>query len=84
MLALKGKLAKVLQMDPYAGENGKYVIHSLYFDDYKNTCARENVAGEGKRFKFRIRYYGDDSGRLWLEKKRSKTAIVISESARFL
>ena len=74
MLALKGKLAEVLQMDPYAGENGKYVIHSLYFDDYKDTCARENVAGEGKRFKYRIRYYGDDSGRLWLEKKEKQNS----------
>lgn len=59
----------VLPYDAYAGENGKYEIHSLYFDDYKDTCARVNVAGEGRRFKYRIRYYGDDAGRLWLEKK---------------
>lgn len=74
LLALRGKLAKILEHDLYAGENGKYVIHSLYFDDYRNTCARENVAGEGKRFKYRIRYYGDNSGRLWLEKKEKQNS----------
>lgn len=66
-----------MQVDAYAGQNGKYVIHSLYFDDYKNTCARENVAGEGKRFKYRIRYYGDNSSRLWLEKKEKQNSYCL-------
>ncbi len=70
-------MAEILQVDAYAGQNGKYVIHSLYFDDYKNTCARENVAGEGKRFKYRIRYYGDNSGRLWLEKKEKQNSYCL-------
>lgn len=59
LLSLKERLTAMLNYDSYAGENGKYEIHSLYFDDYKDTCARVNVAGEGKRFKYRIRYYGD-------------------------
>ena len=58
-----------MEHDSYANADGKYEIHSLYFDDYKDTCARENVAGEGKRFKYRIRYYGDNTKELWLEKK---------------
>lgn len=62
-------MKNILEHDSYAGENGLYEIHSLYFDDYKDTCARENVAGEGKRFKYRIRYYGKKSEKLWLEKK---------------
>lgn len=69
MLALKQRLSAILAHDSYAGENGRYEIHSLYFDDYKDDCARENVAGEGKRFKYRIRYYGNNSDQLWLEKK---------------
>lgn len=69
LLAIKERLKAVLEYDSHAGRNGKYEIHSLYFDDYKDTCARENVAGEGKRFKYRIRYYGCDSEHLWLEKK---------------
>ena len=69
MTVLKERLVQVLEHDKYADEKGKYEIHSLYFDDYKDTCARENVAGEGIRFKYRIRYYGDNVNELWLEKK---------------
>lgn len=69
LVYLKERLASILAHDSNADENGKYEIHSLYFDDYKDTCARLNVSGEGKRFKYRIRYYGTDSRRLWLEKK---------------
>lgn len=69
MTSLKERLISVLPYDFHAGENGKYEIHSLYFEDYKDTCARVNVAGEGRRFKYRIRYYGNNSEQLWLEKK---------------
>lgn len=66
---LKERLVNVMEHDRHAGENGKYEIHSLYFDDYKDNCARENVAGERTRYKYRIRYYGNNSKELWLEKK---------------
>lgn len=69
LLAMKERLAAIMDYDSYAGESGLYEVHSLYFDDYKDTCARENVAGESKRFKYRIRYYGNASDKLWLEKK---------------
>ena len=69
LLAIKQKLTALLEYDSYAEENGKYTIHSLYFDDYKDTCAKENVAGEGRRFKYRVRYYGNNPEKLWLEKK---------------
>jgi len=75
LLALEKRLAAVMESDPFAGENGRYEIHSLYFDDYKDTCARDNVAGEGKRFKYRIRYYGSTlSEGLWLEKKEKQNS----------
>lgn len=74
LFALRQRLAAILESDPYAGENGKYEIHSLYFDDYKDSSARENIAGEGKRFKYRIRYYGKSSNKLWLEKKEKQNS----------
>lgn len=74
LFALRGKLAGILDYDVHAGEDGKYRIQSLYFDDYKDTCARDNVSGEGKRFKYRIRYYGNNAGKLWLEKKEKKNS----------
>lgn len=69
LVYLKERLASILPYDSNADENGKYEINTLYFDDYKDTCAKLNVSGEGKRFKYRIRYYGKNSGQLWLEKK---------------
>ncbi len=72
LLAVKERFAGILDYDSHAGKDGKYGIQSLYFDDYKDTCARDNVAGEGKRFKYRIRYYGAESEKLWLEKKEKK------------
>ena len=69
LLAIKQRLLAVMNYDSHAGQNGNYQIHSIYFDDYKDTCARENIAGERKRFKYRIRYYNNASDKLWLEKK---------------
>lgn len=69
LVQLKEKMAGVMERDAYAQKDGKYEIHSLYFDDYTDTCARENIAGEGRRFKYRIRYYNNDAKRLKLEKK---------------
>lgn len=49
--------------------NGRYYIHSLYFDDYKDTSIYTTNSGLSKRFKWRIRYYGDDLSYIRLEKK---------------
>lgn len=49
--------------------DGRYLIHSLYFDDYKDTSIYTTDSGLSKRFKWRIRYYGDDLSYIVLEKK---------------
>ena len=72
LFAIRERLAGILDYDAYAGIGGEYEVQSLYFDDYKNTCARDNVSGEGKRFKYRIRYYGKEAEKLYLEKKEKK------------
>lgn len=58
-------------MDPdtHSGPDGKYEVHSLYFDDYQDTCAADNDAGVSERTKYRIRYYGDRPSHLHLERK---------------
>ena len=45
------------------------MIHSLYFDDYKDTSIYTTDSGLSKRFKWRIRYYGDDLSYIKLERK---------------
>lgn len=43
--------------------------NTLYFDDYKDTSVYTTNSGLSKRFKWRIRYYGDDLSYIVLEKK---------------
>ena len=48
---LVGLLSAVLERDLNADAEGKSVVHSLYFDDYKDSCARENEAKIAQRYK---------------------------------
>lgn len=66
---LEHRLSAVLQTDSYADADGSYMIHSLYYDDYHDTCARDTTAGLTARYKWRIRYYGDNLSSLHLERK---------------
>ena len=42
---VRARLKNLLPFDTHAGENGQYTIRSLYFDDYNDSCLRENEAG---------------------------------------
>lgn len=66
---LKSRISNLLSIDNNSNAKGEYYIHSLYFDNYKNRCVKENDSGDFKRFKWRIRYYNDVSDGLFLEKK---------------
>ncbi len=63
------KLKAALSTDKYADADGTYSVHSLYFDDVYDSCVRENDAGLSRRYKYRIRYYGDNKCFLRLERK---------------
>jgi hypothetical protein len=67
---IEGRLRGIMGMDSHSdNDTGEYQVHSLYFDDYKDSCAKENEAGVAERFKYRIRYYGTNSDFLKLERK---------------
>lgn len=66
---IRSRLNGLLIPDPHAENNGAYLVHSLYFDDYKDTCASDNESGDGIRCKYRIRYYGSNYKTLHLERK---------------
>ncbi len=68
-LAMRGRLAKVMQPDPHASEDGCYRIRSLYFDNSDDKALMEKINGIAKREKFRIRYYNDDLSFIIMEKK---------------
>ena len=58
-----------MEKDSHTPDNGRYLIHSLYFYDYKDTSVYTTNSGLSKRFKWRIRYYGDDLDYIVLERK---------------
>ncbi len=74
----------VLERDVHAGEDGEYLIRSLYFDSPEDACLYENEDGVDPREKYRIRIYNCDSGRISLECKAktrgmtAKTACLIT------
>lgn len=73
------RLTALLDKDSY-GNDGKYEVHSLYFDDYKDSGARENDAGVSKRFKYRIRYYNEQYQFMKLECKEKAGGLCHKES----
>lgn len=77
---IENRLAGVLGLDNHSGKAGRYAVHSLYFDDYKDTCAKENEAGVSRRFKYRIRYYGNNPDELKLECKEKLDGRCHKES----
>ncbi|MEE0865967.1 MAG: polyphosphate polymerase domain-containing protein [Clostridia bacterium] len=64
--------------------NGRYYIHSLYFDDYKDTSIYTTNSGLSKRFKWRIRYYGDDLSYIRLEKKEKVEGRCHKKSCKII
>lgn len=78
------RLRQAFEPDEHAGPEGSYTVHSLYFDDPKNSCAWDNEAGAEPRVKYRIRCYGDNFSALHLERKEKnnrkcrKSACMIS------
>lgn len=57
---LKSRLSEVMELDSHTPPKGRYIIHSLYFDDYKDTSVYTTDSSLSKRFKWRIRYYDED------------------------
>ena len=41
-LAMSQRLKRVMLPDPNASENGKYIIRSVYFDNFKDKALFEN------------------------------------------
>ena len=79
---LKSRLSSVMELDPHTPKEGRYIIHSLYFDDYKDTSVYTTDAGLSKRFKWRIRYYGDDLTYIVLERKEKIASRCHKKSCR--
>ncbi len=65
---LRYRLKPLMRQD--AHQKGEaYEVRSLYFDDFADSCMRENENGVDHRQKFRIRIYDGDASMIRLEKK---------------
>lgn len=79
---LSERLGKLFPRDSYAGPDGTYRITSLYFDTPYDRAYRQKVNGVSCREKFRLRYYGKDTGFIRLEKKYKINGLCGKRSAR--
>lgn len=77
---LRQKLRAVLNPDPHADETGRYMITSLYFDNCFDKALNEKISGVSQREKFRFRYYGTDTGLIFLEKKQKVNGLCLKTS----
>lgn len=80
ILQLKTRLGAVMEHDSHCNEDGTYTVKSLYFDNYMDKALREKIDGVDKREKFRIRYYGNDTTFIRLEKKSKINGMCHKES----
>lgn len=65
---LEARLSSGLIPDAH-GTDGRYSVHSLYFDDLMDSCVGDTDSGISRRYKYRVRFYDTYSGFLLLEKK---------------
>lgn len=81
-IELRNRLRTVMRSDLHTGVDGRYLIRSIYFDNYMDKALREKADGVPKREKFRIRYYNDDFSYLTLEKKIKDNALCMKVDAQ--
>lgn len=82
---LKHRVSPLMKLDPILNGKDFYRIRSLYFDDCKDTCLRQVIDGISERYKYRIRFYNNNTDYIVLEKKykinnmTKKTSIEITK-----
>lgn len=79
---LQSRIEPLMEKDIHTGTSGIYQIRSVYFDDYWDTCYRQNEDGTDPRGKWRIRIYDGSDERISLEHKIKEKGMTRKESAR--
>jgi hypothetical protein len=76
---LRRLLRGLLRADPH-GENGRYEVRSLYFDDAEDSSVFVKQAGLLRSHKWRLRIYGRSDRRIRLERKSRRGRWVHKEA----
>ncbi len=79
---IASKLQGVMKCDPHADRLGKYIISSVYFDNYENRALKASEMGVPRREKFRIRAYNRSDSYIKLEKKEKIRNLCRKTSVR--
>lgn len=77
----RARLFRLLKPDPHTGEEGTYLVRSLYFDDPDASCRREVEDGFDARAKYRLRIYNGSDDYICLERKAKLHGLIHKDSA---
>lgn len=75
LAVLESQIQTLLQADSH-GNDGTYIVTSVYFDDLEDTFLFENDAGVDDRCKYRIRIYNRQQEQIKLEKKIKRHGLT--------
>ncbi|QCR31072.1 polyphosphate polymerase domain-containing protein [Lysinibacillus sp. SGAir0095] len=76
---LRNRLTYYMEVDPHANKDGKYLIRSVYFDNFDNKVLTQKKEGYYERDKFRVRLYDYDTSFLNLEKKSKRNNLTYKQ-----
>lgn len=79
---LRNKLRHYMQVDPHAKSDGKYLIRSVYFDNFENKILNQKKEGFLDRDKFRVRLYDHNANYINLEKKSKRNNLTYKDKFR--
>ncbi len=78
---IRYRLKPLMRQDSHQ-QAQSYRVRSLYFDDYEDSCMRENEDGVDNRRKYRIRIYDGSDKVIKLEKKMKYRGMTRKISGR--
>lgn len=79
---LRHRLKHIMEIDPHANKDGKYLIRSVYFDNFDNKVLTQKKEGFYERDKFRVRLYDYNMEFLNLEKKSKRNNLTYKQKCQ--
>lgn len=79
---LRNRLQHYMEKDPHAKQDGKYLIRSVYFDNFDNKVLTQKKEGYFDRDKFRVRLYDYNTHYINLEKKSKRNNLTFKQKCR--
>lgn len=79
---LRNNLKHIMTVDPHTNADGKYLIRSVYFDNFDNKIMTEKKEGGYNRDKYRVRLYNYNCHYMNLEKKSKRNNLTFKEKCR--